>query len=63
VNETASYPERAELYNILGEKMLEINLHANKFSLDVSGFSEGTYFLQIRSGSKVTTHKVILARP
>ncbi len=62
INDLTNYPERVELYNILGEKMMDIYPHENKFSLDISVFAEGAYVLKIVSGSKVTSHKIIIAR-
>jgi len=62
VNDLSNYPQKVELYNVLGEKMLEVLPHENKFSIDVIDFAEGVYFLKIISGNKTTSHKIIIAR-
>lgn len=62
VNNLSSYPQKAELYNVLGEKMMEATLHYNKFSFNVSDFAEGAYFLKIISGEKSSSYKIIIQR-
>lgn len=62
VNDMSNYPQRAELYNILGEKVLEALPKDNKFLIDVIDFAEGSYILRIVSGQKATSHKIIIGR-
>src|ERR1700751_723905 len=35
VNDLSKYPQKVELYNVLGEKMMEVLPHESKFSIDV----------------------------
>lgn len=62
VNNLANYPDKVELFNVLGQKVMEGYPHQNKFSLDVSGLPEGAYYLKIISGKKFTSHKVVITR-
>jgi len=62
VNDLTNYPNKAELFNVLGQKMLEANPSRNKFFLDVADFAEGSYVLKITSGKKITSYKIIIAR-
>jgi aminopeptidase N len=62
VNNLIAYPQKVELYNVLGQKVLEAFPHENKFYIDIIDFYEGTYFLKIISGNKSTSHKIIISR-
>ena len=48
------------LYNVSGHSIDESEFISNR-TITVSHFREGVYFLQIRSQSKVYTHKVVIA--
>lgn len=63
VNDLSNYPSRVELYDVLGQKVLEALPNRNKFSLEVSDFAGGTYYLKIYSGNKIYNHKIAVARP
>lgn len=62
INNLVNYPQKAELFDVLGQKVLEASPNRNKFSLDLIDFAEGAYFLKIISGKKALTHKIIIAR-
>jgi hypothetical protein len=62
INDLAHYPQRAEIYDVLGQKVHEATVHSNKFSLDVSGLEQGTYLLRIFSGSRASTYKIAIGR-
>lgn len=53
---TDSQPERLELYNIKGQKLVQFT---NTLSLDLSIFSKGVYFVKAIKGDKSSTLKVI----
>lgn len=62
INDLSNYPEKVELFDVLGRKMLEARPQSNKFSLDVSAFAQGTYYLRILSGIKRTSYKILVAK-
>ena len=48
-----------EMYNLLGQKVLEAHPNATFATLNVSNLSGGTYFVKITSGEFFTTIKVV----
>lgn len=62
VNDLVNYPSKVELYDILGQKVMEVSPHTNKFSLDLVEFAQGSYFLRIISGDKATSHKIVIGK-
>ncbi len=62
VNDLTNYPNKIELYDLLGQKVLEAYPNRNKFSIDVIDFAQGSYFLKIISGNKATSHKIVIGR-
>jgi len=48
-----------EMYNLLGQKVLEVHPNATFATLNVSNLSGGTYFVKITSGEFFTTIKVV----
>ena len=50
---------KVEMYNLLGQKVLETHPNSNFTSINVSNFSNGAYFVKITSGAFFTTIKVI----
>ena len=50
---------KVELYNLLGQKVLEVHPNSNFVLLNVSNLSGGTYFVKITSGAFFTTIKVV----
>ena len=61
-NTIINYPQEAQLYNVLGEKVMEVPVHENKFSMNVADLPEGTYFLKIISDNKASSYKIIVGR-
>jgi len=62
VNDLNNYPGKVEMYDVLGQKVLEAAVHANKFSLDLIDLAQGTYFLRLISGNKASTHKIVVSK-
>jgi len=62
VNDLSNYPGKVEMYDVLGQKVLEASPNRNKFSLDLVGFAAGTYYLRIISGNKASSHKIIVTK-
>lgn len=62
VNSLKNYPQKVEFCNVLGQKLMEILPHENKFSINVVDFMEGAYILKVVSGDKATMHKIIISR-
>ena len=50
------------IYNVLGNKVGESELHANPFTIDVSSFSNGVYFLKLDNGSTAINKEFIIER-
>lgn len=48
-----------EVVNILGQKMLSKSIDETQCQLDLSGFSSGSYFVKMTSGTKTQTIKVL----
>lgn len=51
--------EQLEIYNSIGERMLEISLDGSNQSIDVSNFPTGSYVLRVSNKNRVTS-KVIM---
>ena len=49
---------KAELYNALGQKVLESNF-SNQTTISTENLSAGMYFLKLNQNEKTTTHKII----
>ena len=47
------------LYNILGQKVIDLNVNATTTQVDVSRLSVGTYILKVSSNGQTGTYKVI----
>ena len=59
VNDFSNFPRSVELYNVLGEKILNFIPDGNKFSVSLTNLASGNYYLKIISEDKVYTHKLI----
>ncbi|MFC2110853.1 S8 family serine peptidase [Bacteroidota bacterium] len=64
-NQTQAETSYVELYNMAGERLMQIkinntNQQLNKISFDVSHYSAGIYMIKLVSGEEVFTQKVIL---
>jgi aminopeptidase N len=59
INNFANFPRSVELYNVLGEKLLEFVPIQHEFSVPLINLASGTYYLKIISDDKVYTQKII----
>lgn len=59
VNNFTNFPRAVELYNVLGQKILDLDPIENAFSVPLSGLANGTYYLKIISNEKVYTQKIV----
>ncbi len=55
----ASTIENATVYNLLGQKVVEMNNSSNTMQLNVSSLSTGTYIMKVTVNGKVGTYKMI----
>jgi len=54
---------KLEVINILGAVVAsQNNLSENKIKLDLSSLPEGTYFVRIKAGDKITTEKLVISK-
>jgi len=51
--------KKINITNILGKKILERNIYADKINIDMSNYKNGMYFIQIESDSKKNTYRII----
>lgn len=51
-----------EVYNMIGEKIYSNNLVKGNNTIDLSGFSNGSYFVKIFNNNQTTTKKIILSK-
>lgn len=51
--------ENVEIYNMLGQKVLQNSPLSNEFTLNVSNLEKGTYFIRATSNNLVTTKKLL----
>lgn len=49
-----------EIYNILGEKILQSEIQNSKSLIDLSSHPKGIYFLKIQSGENIYTEKIVV---
>ncbi|MFT6746875.1 MAG: hypothetical protein ACJAZ2_001220 [Glaciecola sp.] len=54
--------ENMSLFNNAGTLIREYGVSPTKFNIDISDFSDGTYFLEIKTNVKTSRHKVILKK-
>jgi hypothetical protein len=47
------------VYNLLGQKMLLMNINSNKGQIDMSNLASGTYLVRVNTENEVKTIKVI----
>jgi hypothetical protein len=52
---------KLEIYNILGQKIIDKSVNTNKFQIDLSNFENSTYFLKFKIGEEVT-NKIIIKK-
>ena len=51
--------DKINITDISGKKLLERNIHADKINVDMSNYRNGMYFIQIESGAKKSTYRII----
>ncbi|MEZ4874573.1 MAG: T9SS type A sorting domain-containing protein [Flavobacteriaceae bacterium] len=51
--------ENVALYNILGQKVIDVNVNATSTELNVSNLSVGAYIMKVTSNGQIGTYKVI----
>jgi lysophospholipase L1-like esterase len=51
--------EHVTVYNLLGELVMEIPVASTRLELNLSSFPSGSYIIQLRTGGKLITKKVI----
>ena len=49
-----------EIYNTLGEKIVEQKLTADKTEIDLSNQAKGIYFVKVRCGDNISTQKIVI---
>jgi len=59
VNDFSNFPRSVELYNVLGQKLLDFTPAEHEFSVSLTNLANGTYYLKIISDDKVYTQKII----
>lgn len=47
------------IYNILGEEVLSMNIDRNDVKIDMSDFSEGIYWIRIQTSKELITKKIV----
>lgn len=50
------------IYNLMGEKIFNNNFSSGKSEIDISKYSNGMYFLELRNGKEAITRKLILEK-
>lgn len=53
---------KAELFNVIGEKVMNANLKAGINNMDISTLAEGSYIVRILNGSEVVTKKIVVSK-
>jgi len=50
---------KINITNVLGKKVFDRKVHAEKLQIDMSSYRNGMYFIQIESGEKINTYRII----
>jgi len=50
---------KINITNVLGKKVFDRKIHADKLSIDMSSYRNGMYFIQIESGDSINTYRII----
>jgi hypothetical protein len=48
-----------KVFNLVGERVLDVNLSSSDYQLDVSTITNGTYLIQVNVGQQIATYKFI----
>ena len=60
---SSKYPMTISLFDIVGKQVSQtIKSTSDKTEMDVSGFNEGIYFIQIKTAEGMVTKKIVVAR-
>ncbi len=51
-----------EIYNLLGKVVISENNISNNQTINISGLSEGTYFVKVLNGTNVETQKIVIVK-
>lgn len=51
---------RADIYDLLGRKIVDIENIDNEIEIDLSGYGKGIYFVQLKIDGEVTTKKIVV---
>lgn len=51
---------QAEVFNLLGERVLQLELNGTQTNVDLSSFDRGIYFVKLKMGEAVLTQKLVL---
>ncbi|MBK1894988.1 T9SS type A sorting domain-containing protein [Chryseobacterium paridis] len=55
-------PYFVTVYHIGGQELKKYNFLTNRFSIDLSGLAEGTYFVKMQNKKGVTSKKIVIKR-
>lgn len=55
-------PYAITVYNISGQELKKYNFLTNRFSIDLLGLPEGTYFVKMQNKDAVTSKKIVIKR-
>lgn len=63
VDNASQYTDlRVNVYNAVGQLIYETPLTVDQISLDLSSYSKGIYFIEVRSNEAVTTKRLVLSK-
>jgi hypothetical protein len=51
-----------EIYNIVGQQLVKYENISGDFSVDMSEYSNGIYFVRLQNGKSVRTEKIKLVK-
>jgi len=49
---------KVNITNVLGKTVFDRKIHTDKLNIDMSGYKNGMYFIQIESGDKINTYRI-----
>ena len=52
--------DRVEVYNAIGQLIYQSNEKSNQLSVNVSGFTRGTYIVRLITNQKIHTQKLVI---
>ena len=60
VIDNAAGVDQVELFDLIGQSVLNLNVNANIIRLDVSGLKAGVYVMQLHTADKVFTERIVI---